>query len=138
MLNKLLLVDDDEVTITICRIVLSKAGFAKEIDIAKHGQQALDYLESLSKTNSHQPGLILLDLNMPVMDGWDFLDNYMKSYASIFRETKIVILSSSINPEDFKKADQYPAVINFINKPLTNQRVEELKNLEALRHYFAR
>ncbi|MDB5230909.1 MAG: response regulator [Chitinophagaceae bacterium] len=136
MLNKLLLVDDDDVTLTICRIVLSKAGFAKEIDIAKHGKQALDYFMTLKNTDDSAPVLILLDLNMPVMDGWDFLENYMKDYAEDFKETKIVILSSSINPEDFAKAKQYSIVVDFINKPLTIESVFALKHREALRQYF--
>jgi len=74
---------------------------------------------------------------MPVMEGWTFLEDYIRKYAERLPETKIAILSSTVNPEDFIRAQKYHIVIDFINKPLTIELIEELKSHEAFRHFFA-
>ena len=77
------------------------------------------------------PELILLDLNMPIMDGWEFLDEFSIKYAAIFQTVKIAIVSSSVNPADFQKAKEYPFVIDFISKPIS---VDILRKIND--HYF--
>lgn len=141
MLEKLLLVDDDEITVTICKMVLTKVQIAKEVDVAKHGQEGIEYFKNLQYEIRESnpaiiPELILLDLNMPVMDGWDFLKHYMEDYAASFPNVKVAILSSTINPEDFKKARQYNIVIDFISKPLTVDNALVLKKHEKLQAFF--
>ena len=64
--------------------------------------------------------LIVLDINMPIMDGWDFLDHFYKEeYTSFFKDTKVIVLSSTIDPADINKSKTYPMVIDFISKPIT-------------------
>ncbi len=70
------------------------------------------------------------------MNGWDFLQEYMPIYASRLPATKIVILSSTIDPEDFALAKQYPVVIQFISKPLSIENLDELKSNELIQPYF--
>ncbi len=142
MLQKVLLIDDDMVTWAICEMVLNKTAFTREVEKLGNGKEGIDYFSSYfdkkkkGETGFTVPDLILLDLNMPVMDGWTFLEDYIRKYAERLPETKIAILSSTVNPEDFIRAQKYPIVIDFINKPLTIELVEELKSHEAFKQYF--
>ncbi len=143
MLPKVLLIDDDMVTWAICEMVLNKTQFCEQLEKLGNGKEGIDYFSSYferkkkGETAVTAPDLILLDLNMPVMDGWNFLEDYIRKYAERLPQTRIAILSSTVNPEDFIRAQRYPIVIDFINKPLTIEFVEEFKNHEALRQYFS-
>ncbi len=142
MLNKVLLIDDDPVTLAICEMVLQKTAFCNELEKLVNGKEGVDYFSQYFEKRkqglptAEAPDLILLDLNMPVMDGWNFLENYIRKYAERLPETKVAILSSTVNPEDFIRAQRYEIVIDFINKPLTIELTEELKEHTALKQYF--
>jgi CheY-like chemotaxis protein len=73
---------------------------------------------------------------MPVMNGWEFLQAYVPQYADKLPQTRIVILSSTIDPEDFAMARQYPVVIQFISKPLSIENLEELKLHDEMKGFF--
>jgi CheY-like chemotaxis protein len=132
MLDKILCVDDDPITLMLCKKVVERVEFAKEIVTAKNGLEAIEYFDNLfeeRKTNDsiEYPALVLLDLNMPVMDGWEFLESYMlKEYQNIFISTRFIVLSSSIDPYDINKSKTYP-VIGFLSKPITKEMLENLK-----------
>lgn len=121
MIKKLLCVDDDKITLTLIKLVVSKAAFAQEIITKTNGKEALDYYIELAHnpTIEAYPELIFLDLNMPVMSGWDFLDEFSRNYYEKFSQTKIIILSSSTDPEEKAKANSYPMIIDYLAKPLT-------------------
>lgn len=141
MINKVFCIDDDLITLALCEMVIKKARFADEVITAKNGKEGLTYFSSyFSKNNSGQlgdaPQLIFLDLNMPVMNGWDFLEEYLMKYADRLPETKVVIVSSTVNPEDFSRANRYEIVIDFINKPLTVEGMEELMANEQISEHF--
>ena len=82
MLKKVLLVDDDSVTLSLCDMVIKRFTFAEEVDKAQNGQEAIDYFNDIvddsNNSNTDVPAVIFLDLNMPVMNGWEFLDIYHK------------------------------------------------------------
>ncbi|QBZ97992.1 response regulator [Flavobacterium sangjuense] len=132
MLDKILCVDDDPITLMLCRKVVERVEFAKEIITAKNGVEAIDYFDALfeeRKVNDSivYPKLVLLDLNMPVMDGWEFLETYMrKRYDNVFTSTRFIVLSSSIDPYDINRSKTYP-VIGFLSKPITKEMLENLK-----------
>jgi CheY-like chemotaxis protein len=129
MLDRILCVDDDPITLMLCRKVIEKAMFSKITDSAQNGEDALHYFDRLiTENDTSYPQLILLDLNMPVMGGWEFLDNFSKDiYSNFFSETKVIVLSSTIDPHDIDKSKNYPMVIDFMSKPITTMLLEDLK-----------
>jgi CheY-like chemotaxis protein len=133
MLDLILCVDDDPITLMLCKMVISKTEFAKEIITAQNGEDALNYFDDLKLNNlgneiKKYPLLIFLDLNMPVMGGWEFLDCFSKEeYRTQFKNCKVIVLSSTIDPEDINKAKTYPMVLSFLSKPISKEMLEELK-----------
>lgn len=133
MLDTILCIDDDPITLMLCKMVITKASFSNEIATAKNGEEALKYFNTLKQTNSNsnfkkQPQLIFLDLNMPVMGGWEFLDSFSTTDYSDYNDTKVIILSSTIDPEDLEKSKKYPMVIDFLSKPISKEMLEYLKD----------
>jgi CheY-like chemotaxis protein len=123
MIKKLLCIDDDNTTLMLIKMVTEKASFAKEVITASNGREGLEYYQNLlegpADKREDYPQLIFLDLNMPVMNGWEFLDEFVKNILPEVPDTKVVILSSSANPVDKEKAKQYPIIIGYISKPIT-------------------
>lgn len=140
MINKILCIDDDQITLVLCDMVIKKAKFANEVVTASNGRDGLNwfsnYFAELKKQDIDPPILIFLDLNMPIMKGWDFLEDYLMKYRDRLLKTYVVILSSTVNPEDFSRANKYDIVIDFISKPLTVEGLNELKKNEKISHYF--
>lgn len=140
MIKKVLCVDDDTIALTISQLLLKRTGFAAEVITAIDGSDALEYFAKLFAEDpqavDHAPELILLDINMPVMNGWEFLQSFVPLYENKLTNTRIVILSSTIDPEDFALAKKFPIVIQFISKPLCIENLEELKYHERMTDLF--
>lgn len=134
MLDSILFIDDDPITLMLCKMVIKKASFSNEIATAKNGEEALQYFNTLNQPDSNnefkkQPQLIFLDLNMPVMGGWEFLDSFSTSDYADYNKTKVIILSSTIDPEDLEKSKKYPMVIDFLSKPISKEMLEYVKGI---------
>ncbi len=132
MLNKILCVDDDAITLMLCKMVITKNLFSEEIVTAPNGKDALDYFKNLKKLQTEDPSikipqLIFLDLNMPVMGGWEFLNAFSSDEYSDFNNIKTIILSSTIDPQDLNKSKEYPMVLDFLSKPISKEMLEYLK-----------
>ncbi len=137
MLDKVLCIDDDQITLVLCEMIIKKHGFAKEVISAGNGKEGIAWFSNYFKLLKSgekitPPELIFLDLNMPVMNGWDFLEDYLMKYADRLPDTKVAILSSTVNPEDFSRANRYDIVIDFINKPLSIEGLDGLMENERL------
>jgi CheY-like chemotaxis protein len=134
MLDSILLIDDDPITLMLCKMVIKKASFSNEIATSKNGEEALQYFDTLKQIDSNnefkkQPQLIFLDLNMPVMGGWEFLESFSTSDYADYNKTKVIILSSTIDPEDLEKSKKYPMVIDFLSKPISKEMLEYVKGI---------
>lgn len=126
MHHKILCVDDDPITLMLYKMVVSKSGFAQQIDTAHNGEEALAYFDRLLASNEDYPRLIFLDLNMPVMSGWEFLDLFTREKYEYFQDCRVIVLSSTIDPADIEKSKAYPMVIGFRSKPISKEMLSEL------------
>lgn len=128
-LNCILLIDDDDATNFIHQIVIRKARITEEIVTCLNGKQALEFLTNngeYSNTENLQPSLILLDINMPVMDGWEFINAYQKLPQSIKSQIVIVMLTTSYDPDDMDKANGIPEIAEFEKKPLSLEMLNRI------------
>ena len=130
-LKCVLLVDDDKHDNFFHQIILKKAGIADHTEIVLNGREALDILTSKEKSGQgecycSQPELIFLDINMPVMDGWEFLEEYQKIKDSKKANIVIIILTNSINPADETEAEKFIKSGCFQYKPLTLKMIDEI------------
>ncbi len=124
-MRNILLIDDDETTNFLNRITVKKTNLAKVVHECKNGKEAVNYFTDLkNKPGLEKPDFILLDLNMPILDGWQFLDEYQNMQWQI----PVYILSSSNYEEDINRIKQYPIVKDYLVKPLTSHKVIELMN----------
>jgi CheY-like chemotaxis protein len=127
MLQKVIFIDDDPIALLLSRFVIAKSHFASEIVTLNDGQEAINYLyrsDVLEKNNTTEDLIIFLDLNMPIMDGWEFLEKFKTELYSDYQNVKIVLLSSSIDPDDIQKAKNFCMVIDFMSKPITKEILE--------------
>ncbi|MDP5199563.1 response regulator [Flavobacterium sp. DG2-3] len=130
MLEQILCIDDDPITLMLCKKVISKSSFSHEVITAQNGEEALHHFNVLKYTNDKakiRPELIFLDLNMPIMGGWEFLDHFTSPDYKEFNTVPVIVLSSTIDPEDLAKAKKYPIIIDFLSKPITLPMLEYLK-----------
>jgi CheY-like chemotaxis protein len=129
-LKQLTLVDDDDVFVFLTTRMLEKYKLVDLIKIFDNGYDALVFIKENLDNIDALPDIILLDLSMPIMDGWQFLEEYVKINPRIGKKITIYICSSSISPDDVIRAKSISAVTDFIIKPMTKERlVEMLKNL---------
>lgn len=125
-----MLIDDNEIDNLINQKMLEATNFAERIYVYTSGKSALEYLQNLQRDKNLDkvliPDIIFLDINMPLMDGFQFLDEFGKLDKAIAQKSKIVMLTTSINPSDKELSDQYKQVVTFINKPLTQEYLVSL------------
>ena len=129
----ILLVDDDEINNFISIKLIRKALFSSEIVACLNGKFAIDQLVEMQRKGADKlPDYILLDINMPIMNGWEFLDEYKRLNIDPLGKIKIFIISSSVFSNDINRAKSYPVVKNFISKPLSVEKIKELFETENL------
>ncbi len=122
-----LLVDDDDATNYIHQHVIDEANFTEHVVVTKNGKEALDFLKSDTKDDFKKPDIIFLDINMPVMNGWEFLEEYKELETELKNQIIIVMLSTSYNPADKINSEATGLVERYITKPLTLEALNELK-----------
>lgn len=120
-LNCVLLVDDDRATNFLNKRLLDKMGVVQKISIARNGEEAMDYLVKAfaGERDNPVPDVILLDINMPLVNGWEFLEQYEALPEDFKNSIAIYMLSTSLRESDTAMAEHHPLVKGFIHKPLT-------------------
>lgn len=120
----LLVIDDDDINIFIIKKIVEKTGYDINMVAKTNGQLAIDHLTSILENNATFPHLILIDINMPVLNGWEFLEAYDE--LNVKQRVDMYMLSSSVYENDIEKAKTYKKVKGFISKPLSINRLIEL------------
>ena len=119
------IVDDDPIFVYGTKFLLNHNRlFVSDILVFENGKEALDSLRNLVKSKKKLPDMIFLDLNMPVMDGWEFLNNYVN--LPVEPKPPIIIVSSFMSTEEIERAKSYAIVTQMIVKPLSNSILAEL------------
>ncbi|TVZ52408.1 response regulator [Dokdonia sp. Hel_I_53] len=130
-LREILLIDDSESDNFIHSRVIKKAGVTAKTTIKYSGEEGLDYLRTLINEDYPRPDLIFLDINMPGMDGFEFLEHYENLEDTQKAHVVIAMLTTSTSPVDRDKADKYDLLQHFDNKPLTEESL-----MKVLRNQF--
>jgi CheY-like chemotaxis protein len=125
-----MLLDDNELDNFINQKIIESNFFATNVYVNTSSKSALEFLNNLSISSTEKlnifPEIIFVDLNMPMMDGFQFIENLKVKLPEKSAPLKVVILTSSINPDDRKKATVMGMDITFLNKPLTQEMLDQL------------
>lgn len=119
-IDHVLLVDDDVPTNFIHEVILKKTNRFKQIDSVLSATEALTYLQA------RQPNLIFLDINMPALSGWDFIDQFRSLPLEQKEDIVIIMLSTSMDPKDRKRAEVCREIKEFISKPISPEKIEDI------------
>lgn len=120
----LLVIDDDDINVFIIKKIVERTGYSVSMVSKSDGKMAIDYLVSIEHDKESFPHLILIDINMPVLNGWEFIEAYEK--LSFPNKPDMYMLSSSVYENDIEKAKTYKSIKGFISKPLSIERLSEL------------
>ena len=125
-LKCILLIDDCEATNFYNQIVINKLEIANSIVVVQSAMEGLEYLKNNSPEGDHFPEVIFLDINMPGMNGWEFLEEYDKLGNLNQAHVVLLMLTTSLNPDDQAKAKKLEKVSGFVNKPLQSEKLQEV------------
>ena len=117
--SRVFIIDDDPIHQRIAQIMISKHNLFDEYFSYTEAQKALDFLQENKKNEETLPDVILLDLNMPVIDGWDFLETFETLVNEFNKNIRVFIVSSSVDEKDLLRSKSYVGVKGFISKPLS-------------------
>ena len=128
--KSVLLIDDSEIDNFINEKIIRASYFAENVYIHTSSKSALEFLKNLQSMQIPPteliPSYIFLDINMPILDGFHFLDAFEKFLPEFNEKIKVIMLTTSLNPGDISKAKQYKSLVNFLNKPLTEKNLNEI------------
>lgn len=124
------IIDDDDVYINLVKKIIDIKKLSENLLIFKNGQEALDYFKAIIENLNNEafPEIILLDLNMPVMNGWNFLKEFKAIESPLKKKATLYIVSSSINQADINKSKEFSEVTNYLVKPVNIAEFEALFN----------
>ena len=125
-MSKLILIDDDIIYHRIVQLMLKVRHPNEETTFSYDGRAVIEFLDENKTKSDLLPDNILVDLNMPEFDGWDFLNSYQKIYKSIIKKIGIYVVSSSITPREIARTKKYPFVNSYIIKPLTMELIDRI------------
>lgn len=122
------IIDDDSIFQFIAKRLIESIDSKNETIVFSDGKDAIDFINFNLNKIDMLPDIIFLDINMPVMNGWQFLNKYIELKSKIEKEITIYIVSSSKNPDDFIKAENISEVDDYIVKPITREKYTSILN----------
>lgn len=125
---KILLVDDDTTYLFITKKILEQQQNVEQINTFMNGLEALTYLKQHSKEENILPNILFLDLFMPIMDGWEFLNEFTEVKSNNLNKITIYICTSSISPHDVERAKKISSVSDYIIKPISKIKLVDILN----------
>jgi CheY-like chemotaxis protein len=129
---EVIIVDDDEMTVFLHEVYVKENAFHPAPKSFYNGKDVIDYFDTYFNVAKHY--CILLDINMPILDGWEVMDQIIEN--GMDKNTSVIILTSSINTADRIKAQKYKMVIDYVEKPLSAENIEKIKSKENIKAYF--
>lgn len=122
------LIDDDEIYLFSVKKVIEVNNLSETVLEFRNGQDAIDFFVQCSVSGGTLPDVILLDINMPVMNGWEFIEAFKKIKPALPKEIMLYVVSSSVDKSDVEKARSFSTVNDYLVKPIT---ASQLKNIYA-------
>lgn len=116
------MIDDDQIYCYLAKTTLEKTNLINEIKFFPNGLAAINYFKEIQDKGGVKPEIIFLDLAMPIMDGWEFLEEFEKLHDSFRENINLFIVSSSISPADIQRAATFNFVKNYLVKPITAEK----------------
>lgn len=122
------IIDDDKIYVNLVRKIIEIKKLSENLLIFKNGKEALDYFQLImgNMTEDKLPDIIFLDLNMPVMDGWEFLSEFIKIKNNFEKKITLYVVSSSIDPRDLERAKSFNMVTDYLIKPIELKKFEKI------------
>lgn len=122
------IIDDDKIYVNLVRKIIEIKKLSENLLIFKNGLEALDYFKVIlsNLTEDKLPEIIFLDLNMPVMDGWEFLGEFVKIKNNFDKKISLYVVSSSIDPRDLERAKSFNLVTDYLIKPIELKKFEKI------------
>ncbi|WP_295334868.1 response regulator [Flavobacterium sp.] len=120
--SNIMLIDDDEIFTYIIKKIIEESDIAEHINIFSNGRDAINYLSEVANEVVLLPKVIFLDLNMPLLDGWGFLDEYIRLKPKLCRKINLYVITSSVSHYDHEKSKEYSDITDFIVKPLAKEK----------------
>ncbi|MFV9483394.1 response regulator [Christiangramia sp. OXR-203] len=123
------IIDDDKIYVNLVKKIIEIKKLSENLLIYKNGKEALDYFKKTMSSVTHEdllPDIIFLDLNMPVMDGWEFLNEFLKIKNNLNKKITLYVVSSSIDPRDLERVKSFNMVTDYLIKPIELKKFEKI------------
>lgn len=125
-LNAVCIIDDDEIYQFTTKRMIEKTQLVKKILVFSDAEKALEFIDSTISNSEDTPEIILLDINMPMMDGWEFLEKYIQIQPKLAKKIIIYMISSSLDKRDIAKAKEISEITDYIVKPISTEQIKEI------------
>lgn len=120
------IIDDDNIYLLGIQRIIAMHQLCDEVTVFRNGEEALRFFKTEQHNDAVLPDVVLLDINMPIMDGWQFLDEFKQFYSELAKRIQVYLVSSSIDPYDLEKAKEYQELSGYVTKPINAEGLRAL------------